>query len=372
MNLLAVLVVALAAASPTPAAPAGAAATATPVPGPTIKPVQWQGVTLGEDIDAVRTRLGKPDFSRKIIQGSALVGYQIHGGEGSLVIETSDRQVTQIRVEAAAPKQLGLPIGDPFGVDLGDSLNRLLTVRGEPTRADDEGGDESTTTYGGSNDNRWVYSMHSGMIYAITLVAPKLINPATLVPPRHGITLTGTPAPPPRHHIVIKGTPAPTPTGATPKGATPAGAPTEAPVATPSPTPIPGIAVTPAPSPEPRIAPPPSGHGSPTPKPTAAPTAAPTPTPTPNPNATPAADGSSVQTAIVVRAPDQTEGFTYIYKFVENIPCADGNSQYRIADQVIFSENRHNYAKVTGECPVGHDRRAFFFDITYIFTRAPR
>ena len=64
-------------------------------------------------------------------------------------------------------------------------------------------------------------------------------------------------------------------------------------------------------------------------------------------------------------------GFDYMYKFVENISCGDGSAQYRITGQDITSEHRHNYAKVTAECPTTHDRRLFYFDVTYIFTKAP-
>ncbi|HME81610.1 MAG TPA: hypothetical protein VKF82_05995 [Candidatus Eremiobacteraceae bacterium] len=343
--------------SPSPAASAAPAAMA-PAPAPTIKPLQWQGVTLGESIEAVRARLGAPDFNRKVIQGSMLVEYPIHGGEGSLVLETTDKQVTSIRVEAAAPRQLSLPIGDPFGVNLGDSVTRLLAIRGEPNRMYDDGPDDSSTIFGGPDDDRWIYSVHSSVIVAITLVAPKPSQPAG-PPGRPGLVLRGTP--PPTHHVaVIHGTPAPTThTPAPNAGATPE--------ATSSPTPVPGIAIaTPNPSP---------GPPRPTPKPSATPVAAATTapaapgaagTPTPQP-----ADGSSIETAIVVRAPDMATGFDYMYKFVENVSCAGGASQYRVTGQDITSEHRHNYAKVTAECPVGHDRRAFYFDVTYIFTKSP-
>lgn len=111
---------------------------------------------------------------------------------------------------------------------------------------------------------------------------------------------------------------------------------------------------------------------------TALPTAAPgavssaPPGASPAASATPTADGSSVKTAIVVRAPDQASGFDYMYKFIENINCGDGSAQYRVVDQSISSENRHNYARIIGECPTTHDQRAFYFDITYIFTRGER
>jgi hypothetical protein len=79
-----------------------------------------------------------------------------------------------------------------------------------------------------------------------------------------------------------------------------------------------------------------------------------------------------MSTAILVRAPDQATGFDYIYRFIENISCGDGASQFRIAGQDLMSANRRNYAKVTAECPTTHERRAFFFDITYLFARSDR
>ena len=97
----------------------------------------------------------------------------------------------------------------------------------------------------------------------------------------------------------------------------------------------------------------------------------PNPSATPNPNATVVPDGSSTDTAIPVRAPDMATGFDYIYKFIENIGCADGG-QYRITGQDLFSQSRRNYAKVTAECSTSHDKRAFFFDITYVFTKSER
>lgn len=340
--------IALASSAPLPTAASAPAA-------PAIKPVQWQGVTLGEDIDSVRARFGKPEFNRKVILGSMLVEYPIHGGEGTLTLETSEHQVTQIRVEAAAPKQLGLPIGDPFGVDLGDGLTRLLTIRGNPTRSDDEGADESTTTYGGPNENRWIYTLHAGMIVAITLVAPRPL-PVT-GPSRPGLVLRGTPAP--RRRVVLRGTPAPSATR------TPSASGSPGPVATTSPTPIPGVALTPSPASAMWIGP---QHA--TPPPTFTPL--PKPSGTPNPNATPPADGSSIQTAIPVRAPDQASGFTYIYTFIQDIECGDGTAHYVVVDQTLSSQNRHNYAIITAECPTTKDRRAFYFDITYIFTRGER
>src|SRR5260370_27483477 len=78
--------------SPSPS-PAPSPAALAPAPGPTPKPLKWQGVTLGESIDAVRARMGAPDFNRKVILGSMLVEYPIHGGEGSLVLETTEREV---------------------------------------------------------------------------------------------------------------------------------------------------------------------------------------------------------------------------------------------------------------------------------------
>jgi hypothetical protein len=359
-----------------------------PSPAPTIRPVQWQGVTLGETIDSVRARLGAPEFNRKVIMGSMLVEYPIHAGEGTLLLETTERQVTSIRVEAASPKDLNLPIGDPFGVNLGDSLMRLLTVRGNPARSDEDGPDDSNSIYGSSSENRWIYTIHSGVVVGITLVAPTP-PPLYTGPSRPGITLQGTP--PPRKGITIKGTPPPVVGHATVKPS-PTPLPgvalsTPKPVPTMSPTPVPGVALsvpTPAPGP---------GRPRPTPTPSATPnqtamtppstsTSLPLGPPsaasgapsevTPGASATPTADGSSVKTAIVVRAPDQATGFDYIYKFVENIGCGDGTAQYRIIDQNILSENRHNYARVIAECPQTHDRRAFYFDITYIFTRSDR
>ena len=410
MHLLALaFVLAATAASPTPPA-------ASPVPSPAalaptappIKPVQWQGVTLGEDIDTVRARLGKPAWNRKVILGSMLVEYPIHGGEGSLLLETTEKQVTQIRVEAAAPKELGLPIGDPFGVNLGDSLTRLIVVRGGATRSDEDAPDESTSTYGTSNENRWVYSIRAGTIYAITLVAPKPPPPPS-GPAHPGLVLRGTPPP---KHVVIKSPPVATPSAsasAASHGATASSTPTPGvalstptpgvalatptpgivlPTPTPKPTPVPAgtvitsgavaAAATPSSAPQPSAAPSassspiavkPSGLPTPTVTPNAG--ASPNAGATPNPNVALAPDGSSPETAIPVRAPDMATGFDYIYKFIENIACGD-SGQYRVTGQDLFSQQRHNYAKVTAECSTTHDKRAFFFDITYIFAKSER
>src|SRR5215469_4037820 len=368
MSLPIVFIWALLIADVTPAPPPPAAM--APAPGATIKPEQWQGVTLGESIDTVRVRLGPPDFNRKVILGSMLVEYPIHGGEGSLVLETSGKAVTSIRVEAPAPKQLSLPIGDPFGVNLGDTVTRLLTVRGQPNRMYDDGPDDSSTIYGSPTDNRWIYSIHSSTVVAITLIAPKPPAPPA-TPGPSGMVLHGTPKP---QHVVIKGTPQPTRPVAAP-ASTVAAAP---PAAAMSPTPVPGVALPPA---SPTSAP---QKATPTPHPVAA--ASPTPNAvalasppaiemTPRPVTAPAAsaqpaDGSSIETAIVVKAPDMATGFDYIYKFVENISCGDGSSQYRIINQDITDEHRHNYAKITAECPTTHDRRLFYFDVTWIFTKS--
>src|SRR5271166_1095960 len=371
MNLLFILIVFVLAYSPNAlaASTSPAPAAMAPTPAPTIRPVQWQGVTLGENIDAVRARLGAPEFNRKVILGSMLVEYPIHGGEGTLLLETTERQVTSIRVEAASPKDLSLPIGDPFGVNLGDSLTRLLTVRGDPARSDEDGPDDSNSIYGTSSENRWIYSIHSGVVVGITLIAPK--PPPAIEPggPTHpGLVLRGTP--PPHKGIVIKGTPAPVVAGATAK---PSPAPlsgvalsTPRPIPTPSPTPVPGVALATSAPPQPTAGP---ARPRPTPSPSSPSSQSAPPEAMPSASATPSADGSSVKTAIVVRAPDQATGFDYIYKFIENIACGDGSAHYDVADQTISSENRHNYAKVIGECPTTHDRRAFYFDITYIFTR---
>ena len=392
--LLFAIVLAATAASPTPSGvspvppPAALAPTAPP-----IKPVQWQGITLGEDIDAVRARLGRPGWNRKVILGSMLVEYPIHGGEGTLLLETTEKQITQIRVEAAAPKELGLPIGDPFGVNLGDSLTRLFVVRGSPTRSDEDAPDESTSTYGTSDENRWVYSIRGGMVVAITLVAPT--PPAPPSGPLHpGLVLRGTPPP---KHVLIKSAPVViTSTSASPSATTP---PTPTPgvalsTPTPKPTPVPAGTVigssaaaagaTPSNTPHPAVAPgtspspiavKPSGVPTPSPSPNAGaspnPGASPNAGAAPNPNATLAPDGSLPETAIPVRAPDMATGFDYMYKFIENIGCGDGG-QYRVTGQDLFSQQRHNYAKVTAECSTTHDRRAFFFDITYIYTKSER
>lgn len=63
-------------------------------------------------------------------------------------------------------------------------------------------------------------------------------------------------------------------------------------------------------------------------------------------------------------------GFDYMYKFIENISCGESAGQYRITAQDLFSEHRHNYAKITAQCSTSSDKRAFYFDVTAIFTKS--
>ncbi len=298
-----------------------------PAPTPSYKPVTWQGVALGENLEVVRARLGRPIFVRKIILGESLVEYPMRGTDATLLLTGLEGRVSEIRIEAPAPKQLLAPVSDPFGVNLGDSVFHLLAVRGNPDRSYDDGSGESTSYYGDPSAVRWVYAIRDNTVYAIGVQAPKP-PPPVRIGPRGTLVLQGTPTPRPAP-IVLHGTPKP-------RG-------TIGPTATTTPVPAPlGTGATP----------PPGASVS------------------PSPGATEAPDGKSVQTAILVKAPDQQTGFIYIYRYIESLPCGDGSTSWRVADQSILFENRRNYAKVTAECPATHERRAWYFDITLWFTRA--
>lgn len=330
------LAFALAAVGPSP--------TPSPVATPSYKPVTWQGVTLGENLDLVRARLGRPIFIRKIILGESLVEYPLRGTDATMLLTGLEGRVSEIRLEAPAPKQLLAPVSDPFGVSLGDSVYHLLAARGNPNRYYDDGEGEGTSYYGETSTVRWVYTIRDNVVYAISVQAPKP-PPPVVIGPRGTLVLQGTPKPK-ATPIILHGTPRPH-ASAGPLATT------APPLVTPTPSHI-VLASTPSPGP----------LGT-----AAAATTSPGGVVSPSPGASESPDGKSVQTAILVKAPDQSTGFIYIYRYVESLPCGDGSADWRVVNQDILFENRRNYAKVVGECPTTHERRTWYFDITLWFTR---
>ena len=158
----------------------------------------WQGVTLGESIAGVVARLGPPDVHRKAIMGTTLYEYRAAGGDATLSLTESGGVVTAIRVIAAGTSTLRPPIVDPFGMEIGDTADRLTELRGIPQRYDDEGGGEFTSYYGKPSEVRWAYGLRDDVVVSIGVILPYRIvraaGVAVAVPtPRP----SGAPTPPP-------------------------------------------------------------------------------------------------------------------------------------------------------------------------------
>ena len=141
----------------------------SPTPSPAAS-ISWQGVTLGEPVSAVVSRLGAPVTRRKAIMGTYLLEYKALDGEGTLSLTDGAGLVTGIRLIAADPSALRAPVTDPFGVALGDSADRLTELRGQPQRYDDEGDGDFTSYYGKQSEVRWAYGLRDGIVYSIGVI----------------------------------------------------------------------------------------------------------------------------------------------------------------------------------------------------------
>jgi hypothetical protein len=162
-------------------------------------PVLWQGVTLGEPTATAVARLGVPRSRRKAIMGTYLLEYSALGGIGTLLLTDGGGVITGIRLAAPDASALRAPVADPFGVDLGDTADRLSELRGQPARYDDEGAGEFTSYYGRPSDVRWAYGLRDGKVYSIGVVLPYRVVRASgaavaVSTPRPGNAPTAAPA----------------------------------------------------------------------------------------------------------------------------------------------------------------------------------
>ena len=126
----------------------------------------WQGVSLGESMADVTTSIGPPLLLRSIIKGSTFSWNRTASPDAYLTIIANDDRVETIQVLSSRPGLIK-EVKDPFGIALGDPVNKLESVRGEPWRSSQEG-DETVKVY---TDNlvAWVYLAHGGSIDHIML-----------------------------------------------------------------------------------------------------------------------------------------------------------------------------------------------------------
>lgn len=183
------------------AAPATSNVTALAGPSPLV--VTWQSVTLGERVDAVVSRLGEPHLRRKAIMGTYLLEYEALDGQATLSLTDANGTVTGIRLVASTEGALRPAVVDPFGVAIGDTVDRLTELRGQPQRYDDEGDGEFTSYYGTPSDVRWLYGLRDGTIVSIGVISAYRVVRATGVAvsvPTPRPSNATTPPPPREQH----------------------------------------------------------------------------------------------------------------------------------------------------------------------------
>lgn len=276
---------------------------------PPLATLTWQGVTLGEDEDAVAARLGQPQYRRKGYPGTFLLHYSLQGGYATLLLTERDHKIVGVRTMSSQPRPQLATVLDPFGVKLGDSAQQLLIARGEAERFDDHGDGEATSTYT-TGRFRWVYDTRDGVVYAIAVYAP-LPPPVQLV--------AGPTKPVPEQY---------------------ANQPVVAPPPRPSPVPSAQYANVPL---VPSNTPEPAGYRN----------------------------GSTMERAVIVKAGDQTAGFDFIYKYIAERPCVPG-VEWRIVGSEILNQRRRNFNRFDVECPPTGTRGIFWFDVTAFFGKAER
>jgi hypothetical protein len=116
------------------------------------------GVTLGEETAAVIQRLGLTPLHAALEPGQFQV--RVFPASKATMSITFDDKIRMIAVMSN-----GSSFVDPYGVKLGDSLERLLSLRGNPTSKN-----ESTYQYGSSDQIRWEYDIKEGSV-AMIIVA---------------------------------------------------------------------------------------------------------------------------------------------------------------------------------------------------------
>jgi len=121
-------------------------------------PDALNGVTLGEETTAVIQRLGLVPLRAALEPGQFQV--RVFPTTKATMSITFDDKIRMITVMSN-----GSSFVDPYGVKLGDSLDKLLSLRGNPTSKN-----ESTYLYGSSNQVRWEYDIKEGSV-AMIIVA---------------------------------------------------------------------------------------------------------------------------------------------------------------------------------------------------------
>lgn len=292
----------------------------SPASMPAEAPVNWFNVTLGEDIDAVIKRLGPPAARRKYYVGSNLLEWPIKGTFGSLNVIERDHKVSGIKVTFAQPPPPEHPVSDPYGVKLGDTLTALMNTRGAAQVYDDHGDGEITIKYAGPLMSRWVYDAKDNRIVAVSVIAPPPVVVDT-TPPQ--IVVNGpVPSKAPRPGPVVIAAP---PTAAPKPSATPAPGPTVKATTLPPTAPAVAVAQTPDPG-----------------------------------------DGGSLKRAIIIKAPDEFTGFSYIYQYLATLDCGNGG-KWQAQGQTIVNGYRRNFAQVETTCTTTSEKKTWFFDITSFF-----
>jgi len=133
---------------------------ATPTPGPT-PTLSFYGVTLGETMDDVRDQFGPPQKQVKA-KGDPVWMYPLDEGDAGLIIEFLGGGAHRIMV---ATKSTTSHLVDPFGIRLGDPVDRLRSVRGEPSKIVPD----DIWVYGPEHGVSWTYTQRANRIDGIWL-----------------------------------------------------------------------------------------------------------------------------------------------------------------------------------------------------------
>lgn len=135
----------------------------------------FYGVALGERGAEVYERLGKPTLSLTTNHGPTWA-YSIQHGNAWLVVLLEHGLVASINALPQADRQPSLT--DQFGVRVGDSTERLQSIRGVPS-----GFAEPNIYYysGTSSDPNWMYGVWQNAILSIGITTGETNIPALVI-----------------------------------------------------------------------------------------------------------------------------------------------------------------------------------------------
>ena len=139
-------------------------ATPAPAPSPTSSPV-LAGIALEENANDALRMYGWHQDECATISGRIACGIPLFS-QHLIFVLMLDSRVHVVGVQGSSDPRSHY--ADPFGIRLGDPVERLTTVRGKPDASYDDN-DDLIVRYGPPNGINWQYRIHDTTIVQIEL-----------------------------------------------------------------------------------------------------------------------------------------------------------------------------------------------------------